>query len=492
VAVSDPENTSPPANGAREFSNAISSVPPPGIGYIVAYGSTKFSAQSDSSQARQVVNLLYQTGVPPTRVRAFLPEEAGTVTKPSPHVGLPTLEIPTDYSSHPGCINCSPAKIYCGVAEAIALFATDPPIAGIVFVYFDHGDATPLRFPDRLATPLDMGILCTNARKPFLVVLDARCSATFAQNVIKELKAVHIRCDVGFLTADGDIATSAVLISRKNPELMCTCDTDGIKLQYKINHSMFGRAWLLDVTYKLAADDPTLLEDFPARLNVAGEPMKRGYESSFWSYGPTVAKLPIRFFFPWAPINPVAKSLVNRSATFADIIPDAEIGSLFDDITHFCDGPGSDSGYKYSFRELSVEAANLIVGEPGVLSKTDPFEKMIRDQLKDCRRDLPPKIPVEHPTYVPIDDIAEIVVDELEKAREGRPLLLGEDRQWLEDLRQFVVDLIGPLPFGMGCYVWLIYSVSVHEDKDTCRELIRSARDAVAKDLGITLENDSK
>jgi hypothetical protein len=100
---------------------------------------------------------------------------------------------------------------------------------------------------------------------------------------------------------------------------------------------------------------------------------------------------------------------------------------------------------------------------------------------REAKQTLTPKIPVEHVRYVPIDDIAEIVVDELEKVRTGRPFVLRDDRQWYGDLKQFVVDLIGPVPFGMGRHVWRIYTANTQEDKDMCRQLIRCARDAVAK-----------
>jgi hypothetical protein len=282
----------------------------------------------------------------------------------------------------------------------------------------------------------------------------------------------------------------AILISHTNPDLVCTDEANGVTVHYKINHSMFSRAWLLDVTYKLPIDDPATLGDFPGRLNVAGEPMKHGFEACFQSGRPRMAAMPIRFFFPWETINPQTRSRVNPGAPFASVIPKEEIGMLFDDITLCSRGVGSETGCENAFPELTGMPANFEVGPAGIFSSVDAAQDEIRRHIESGAGGGSSKIPGTQPVPVPIGAITRAVLKRLPK-RPVRGFQGGDDEQWYEDLKKFVVDLNGPPLFGSGRYVWQMYRASLHVDRDVCRQLIRLARQEVAKEQGIRLEDDS-
>jgi hypothetical protein len=333
-------------------------------------------------------------------------------------------------------VNHSPANIYSNVGSSISTFDSTSTIEGIVFIYLDHSRDGFIGFPDRFITPMEMSLMGTNARKPFFVVLDACHSTNFAGQVLLLLEQAGAPCKVGFLTpCDGDTA-----ISHTNPDLVHTYDTQGV------DHWMFCRAWLLDVMYRLPLDDPATLGEFPARL-------KNGFEASFQCIPPQMADERIRFFFPWGPIDPAPQSLVNRTAAFVQI-------------THLWKGPGTsgDSGH--------FTVGTLPENGRGHLTSTIMAKRAL-------------------PAYVPIEVIAERVINELEKARGGF-LPTGEDKQWYEDLKEFVVDLNGQPPFGKGRYISRMYRVTVHADKQQCMQLIMSTRMAVAREKRIELEAEAE
>jgi hypothetical protein len=354
----------------------------------------------------------------------------------------------------------------------------------IVFIYLNHGSPTALGLPAGEITTGEMMAFCQLACKPFLVVLDACHSTEFARLTIQDLTTVHAKADVGFLTsADGTCYTSAILIAPHDPTLLP--NSNGVT--YKINHSMFSRAFLLQLAYKLGRDDPTLLTAFPSRLNSHGEPMKNGFEASFQCYGTVMAHRTVRFFFPWAPVDPQALSLVNPTAQFAQVIPREDIGNLFDDIGRLWHGVGSERGYEDAFYELEDGPKGIQITRSGRLSPTDPMENEIRQHIEKHRGNPLSELHTTSPGYVSIHRIADEVVTELLELQ-GGTVQPGRDEVWCDELAHFIIALNGELPIGRFRDIWRIYDVSVHVNHEECKQLIRAARERIAASENIPIE----
>jgi hypothetical protein len=353
------------------------------IGYIILRACAGFASQPEFINAQQFLNLLFQNGVPAKNVRAFLPKTLDTPDSLSPHLGLPDLVIPTQYND---CIDDEIFGIKTRLAEAVNAFSSDPSIAGIALVCLCHGDDDGLKLPGRDKFEVaDMVDMCTNVTKPFLVILDACNSTRFASNTRFGMVFWHpdVRVDVGFLTAGcQETYNSAFIISTKTENPVPLPSTRNVA--FKRHHSMFSRSLLLELAYKLREGDATTLSNLPARMNVAGEEMKNGFEAAFQASSQAMSDMTVRFFFPWGPIGMKEMSLTDPNSPFRAAIPIQEIGGLFDDIVRFWDGRGSETEYQWGFVNVAIgEDRKLELRETGKLTMANPDHVPILELFND-------------------------------------------------------------------------------------------------------------
>jgi hypothetical protein len=465
-----------------------SSAPPPepGVGYIVLCGR---SSQPYPTHARQYLNLLFQKGVPAFRVRGFLPEGDFPPGFTSPHVGLPPLVVPAEYANCPGCIinACDESAIWL-LAEALQDFGDNPLITRIVFVYDGNGDGKSLSFPNNSSiTVYKMANYCSLARKPLLVVLDACYSTVFAERTIRKLTRLGDldRVDVSFLTSGrGPCFNSAVVLSSETPHLFpAWCG-----VSYKINNSMFSRAFLFKLAYKLTAQCDLTLGNLPGRMNVPDAEMKNGFEAAAQYSKLANQYVPLREFFPWGPVGTDEKSSVNPDVSFSAVIPNREVGQLFDDIGNFWHDRGSQAGYEFLFCNVSLYDGAVRVKLARPLSDSDPQQRAVLEQLKVYSRVPRPEPPRKtRPVQVPFESIAEVVRAQLPEGRWAR-FGLPSVREWSEDLHAFVVNLNGKFPYGYSHDIWEICELSWRMDRGLVKNMIVEARNQVAKRLNIELE----
>jgi hypothetical protein len=131
---------------------------------------------------------------------------------------------------------------------------------------------------------------------------------------------------------------------------------------------MFSRVLLPFPTYHLSRDDKTTLSQLPGLMNHPTNPLIFGFEAAFLPERPTnaanaanpakprrwVGDIPIRFFFPWAPLRPDTISVAAPGEQFCDFIPDGDVGVLYDDICHFWKRAGDEDWFDRAYVEIEV------------------------------------------------------------------------------------------------------------------------------------------
>jgi hypothetical protein len=214
--------------------------------------------------------------------------------------------------------------------------------------------------------------------------------------------------------------------------------------------------------------------------------MKNGFEASFQFYGRLMARRTVRFFFPWARVDPQTRSLVNPTAPFAAVIPKEEIGDLFDDIGRLWQGVGSQWGYEDAFYEVQRGPNGIEITRSGRLSPTDPMENEIRQHIEKHRGNPLSELHTTSPGYVSIHRIADEVVTELLQLQ-GGTVQPGRDHSWSTELENFIVTLNGEPPLAQFYHIWYIYNVSVHVDHEECKQMIIAARERIAASENIPI-----
>jgi hypothetical protein len=454
--------------------------------FVIMCASPGLFSQAGLTHAYQYLHLLSQKGIPTSRVRALLPESCPGCENPSPRAGLPPLPIPAEYRDYPGCIRCFTPFFFTDVVLAILDFAFDPAVTGIVFIYINPSETdSPGALEEGNLKVDDLVSACLQARKPFLAVLDAPFSNRLAEKTIRRLEGAiewDAEINAAILTSgDGASRHSAVLLSTKTPEFLPS--VDGVA--YKINSSMFSRSLLLELAHKLGKYDSATLADLPGRMNVAGEEMKHGFEATFQYVGRAMARMPVRFFFPWGPIGDDEMSLVTPTVCFSDVIPREEVGVFFDDI-----GSGqTGSGSALVFHDISIRNGLVTLEETGELSERDPRHVPILEDLKKCQRNRDAPKRRAEVVQVSFESIANIVCNEFEKLPGGCVLWDG-DAKWFDDLHDFVEKLNGRLPVCETANFWRLYVLGGTIDRDHIKGLITEARKQVAEKFDLDLAPD--
>jgi hypothetical protein len=451
--------------------------PPSGPGYIILTG---VSSPPYCTHARQYLHLLFQKGVPAFCVRVLRPEGESPSEAPSSNIGLPPLEVPAEYRN---CITSFVDDILGDLHHAIRHFAYEPSITRIVLVYIGDGTEKSLAFPSAKININDMAECCLDARKPFLAVLDASYSTVFAEKTIRELRRLGYggAIDVSFLTSGRGLCfNSAVLLSSETPELLPWYGG----ASYKINSSMFSRAFLLGLAHKYQFD--ITLSELPGALNVPGAAMKNGFEAAI-QYGTWHNDtVPLRDFFPWGPVGKHEKSRVRPAVPFTAVIPNVELGGFCDDVGNFCNDRS-----EFAFCDIVACNGAVRVNQTGVLSDSDPRQRAVLQQLKELRLSRSPAAERPRkkakPVPVPFDFIAAVVRAQFQE-HAWRLLTRWDVSEWIDELDDFVVKLNGKVTPGFGHEIRCICELTATMDRGQVKDMIVEARKQVAKLLRIDLE----
>jgi hypothetical protein len=461
-----------------------------GVVYIIVSRSVGVSSRPHAGHARQYLNLLSQQGVRPRYAWAFLPAPlAGglAVENPSPHIGLPPLGVPLEYRPY---IKSCTEDTADQVRQLIRAFASSKSIARIVLICDGEGSAESLGLTgDAKITVADMADYCTYASKPLLVVLDASYSTVFAEKTIEELerRGVSDRVDVGFLTSGrGRCFTSAVVISSSDPELL----VPGSGCEWTINSSMFSRALLSGLAYRFEGHWGVTLADIPRRLNVAGAEMKNGFEAAFVSTQSSLGQRSLRYFFPWGRIGAGEMSRVNPTVPFTHVIPNDELGALFDDIGNVWGerGPTAHSVDSVFFCDVSISTDGVTVTQRGVLSGRVPEQAALLEHLRAQDKASRKR---SCAIRVPFEPIADIVCARLNAHSGFSPAFLANatpDCPWYRELYQFVADLNGKVLSHQYGQVYRISRRCCCISQEDAFQMIVAARKEVARQLNIDLE----
>jgi hypothetical protein len=149
------------------------------------------------------------------------------------------------------------------------------------------------------------------------------------------------------------------------------------------------------IAYILPKDDKTPLSKLPELMNNPVNPLKFGFEAALVPEPPAdpaardswVGNIPIRYFFPWAPIRPDERSVATPWERFRDIIPNVDVGDLYDDISNFGENPGDDRLFQNAFVEIEqlprddgVVAVKVV--RRGFLDRKEPDQARILDHIE--------------------------------------------------------------------------------------------------------------
>jgi hypothetical protein len=468
--------------------SSLPSAPPNAVDHVqripalcIVVGSSGFSSQPDLLQLRQYLTICGQGGLPASHVRIFVPpagpglstlsetldprEAALAIPQPYDN-GEAALPIPQPYDNAQ-CITTDLTDLSTDVLDVCQDFTNDPTVSCIVFIYLDHGSDAALGLPKQpQISTTEFLTVCHHVTKPFLVVLDCCESAAFADKVLQRIRAHQWQCDIAFLTsANHKSFTSAVLISTDD-DVVYHCNTGGpmanlpVSYRIRIRHS----AILQALAYRMAANDPTLLSEWPGQLNDAVR-MKNGFHMAFQSDSAAMANLPVRFFFPWGPFDE------NETLLWAPVIRfNAAVGGLSDDIGNFWVKPGD-----------QVRLPNGTVETK--LKHSDPWEGPIRDHIAAFRSGSAPE--KEDPNHIPLEVIADMAYDKILALHEGgfQP---GDvrDPEWKATLRKRIAEFNGPIEGYETEAISQLYYVTAAlsaVDREKCLGLIEEARGEVVE-----------
>jgi hypothetical protein len=314
--------------------------------FLLSCPSKCFKDQADRLPLFQIPALLVHVGVPAAHLWVDLPCVLGeTVDEPRAHPDCPKLLLPEGvaplYERHGP--EPRPAVV-AGLAQwdNVALFLqdmnNDPTVAKLVWIYLNHGLLEGLCFPGltrprRISADDLARVLLVHITKPTLIIIDACQSGRLAEKILgisDDFKDVP----VAFLTsADHHCRSSAIVLSTEPTDRLPATIVEHppgsgkhVRLNYRVGHPMFTRAWLREVVY---GKGDVSLRELARRL----QRPDAGFEADFRTKSALMEEATLRSFFP-GPIkaSDVVKGYsANTPISFGEVILAEEVGELYDD-----------------------------------------------------------------------------------------------------------------------------------------------------------------
>jgi hypothetical protein len=403
--------------------------------FVLVQGCASFGSQCDVVNLIQLLWILFAVGVIPRAVRAFLAPIKEISGWPSPGAGLPPLTIPADYRDR---VSSTRGGLRAAIDAVLATIWEVPEFMKIVFVYLNHGS------PAELGPASDDGLTADDFvswsdqalrwNKKILFVLDACYSTPLAKFVWGTcLSRGHHPADlgahVGFLTsAERDCHTSAVVISKEARLIYMYLDGEGAAIGdfapgYRVQNSMFARQLNDLLAYRLGDSNPVLVAGLPAWMNAA-EPMRYGFQCSFVGDEEQVGATPLGDFLPFGLLDAAEANEEWNDIPFGQILPDAPMLGLADDVGRFFDVRGRSKAYGELAVEVSSSKDGGVVYGEGLLLSDLPSSESVRARLAAGRYRT-----AEGETWTPVSIeswLPGITIDELDEfAGSVRP------RRWI-------------------------------------------------------------
>jgi hypothetical protein len=385
-----------------------------GVAFVIVQAGNGLCGQCDLGNVVQFLWLCWYAGVPWDHIRAFMQNGLADKDKSWPDPRYPQisptpLTPPADYEHS---IVHTRTNLVEQAGDAICAFAKDRGVSRIVFVYVNHGARKTLDVPDHSpAFSIDNFVrwcgLAERRKKPILFVLDACHSTTFARRVCSALRddnagdVAGLDQFTGFLTSAGKPSFTSAIVVSCDPRLVYLLDETSqgdsqaqpgsfsqggsLALGYRVSNSMFFRAFLLEVTYRLSLSDGVTIADLPDHMNVGG-PFRHGFDAAFVPV-PDPAAIPppppsqfgalaLRDFFPWDRVQDATVVNDGTGVTFGDIIPSAPLGGLWDDISRFWrQGVRAKAAFAYAFVEIGLDEQGKKVVEK--INEQDHLDKIL-------------------------------------------------------------------------------------------------------------------
>jgi hypothetical protein len=261
---------------------------------------------------------------------------------------------------------------------------------------------------------------------------------------------------------------------------------------YRVQHAMLSRVLVPLLTYVLSND--ITLAQLPAMMNHPMHPMKFGFEAELLHTTPPddadwVNTMPVRFFFPWAPINPDTISVAAPKEPFRNFITVRAVGELYDDISHFWLEDGDERRFALVFVEIErvrkpTGQIEILATRRGWFNPEDPDENRIRKHVKASRASgprcpTPLLIPAPPIPRYPLPEISNLFFQRAEARR--LPWYTGTvDPQWVEEFNAFIRTLNVPIAISdMRAIIHMAHFGCLMDDQDEFRQMVRDARDAI-------------
>jgi hypothetical protein len=498
--------------------------------YVFAQGEKSFSAQCDVTNVDQALWLLWHGGVPPAHVRAYVCPLDPKVKWPSAHAGFPDLELPPEYENT--SVVQSLDRLADHIGDDLQTFLDDDTASCVVLMYWNHGDHGGLGSGTaRIAVSDIQGWMrmAESAKKPLLIILDACNSTTLAQSIWGDFAKVRSAAAmerlgrfVGFLTsADGPALTSAFVFSKDNTlvypllppaEVTWTDYAPG----YRLFNSMFSRQLLWFWAYGLRRGGGTTLRGLPDLLNdhatfydENGELRNpnedgffcNGFHAKFVGGSAGLGDLAVESFLPLGPVAPDKMvPLGAKQAPFGQVIPEARMGKLFDDMRAFWKTKGDEEHFRYRFVEIARVDNQIKVVDSGHLNGAlaqHPISRYIATHRSSAAEDANPE--GEQRVTVPWRDLANLFYAEVEKDGWTRDPRVHVPIEKYNDCKAYLVRLNGAVPDASDFVHWMAHYACQQPEPETFRLLMdrlytvlaSSIRTPLAEAAGAPPEPDS-
>jgi hypothetical protein len=308
---------------------------------------------------------------------------------------------------------------------------------------------------------------------------------------------------VAFLTSSNDECRPSVLV-------LSTTPTDQLpkvpvewppksgtfeEINYRSGHSMFTRALLLEATYYEPGN--RRLADLPGILNCPN----CGFDAKFHTPCPDMLDAELYYFFP-AAVQPTARVMgYGSELTFSQLIPAEKLGRLYDDRNSDAaflaepDHRGAyvllDGGHAQAFVDRSPESPAILRRQFMRPSSGVHVLEVARALLLDESRGAQNVTVRRDRIHVPLGAIVSLVIDQLKRQDPKLQFhadVHGDAKRW-QPLGRAIWALNGRRP------------TDVHEQALLARwasglklahvvQVLSEAREAVARDLKISLEGD--
>jgi hypothetical protein len=215
-------------------------------------------------------------------------------------------------------------------------------------------------------------------------------------------------------------------------------------------------------------------------MNVAPNNASRGFVAEFQTKCPEMGDLDFRLLFGDR-VAADAPLRFDAQIPFVDVIPPRPPTGFLDDLTR---SSPKKAGLQYRYIKVRRDPGGRVVrdGRPGVLSRKDPHQAAIREQVRLAHS----AAIADDPVHILVGEITDFVIEDLknrglcQSAAFPPELLTSTLINFIRDLNQItaremvdVVDLAG--------YV-------VNRDVESVFEMIETARYAIAAQKGIALD----